>query len=85
MTLMLLVGLAEGLTAGGSTRRGKPLPLPLMVGSTQSYIGTVGPVYGYRSSTTGTAWTEVNASATSAEIAFRVMVGDNVDVCNLFI
>lgn len=38
MTLMLLVGFSlVGLTAGGSTKRGKPLPLPLIVGSTQSW------------------------------------------------
>ena len=37
MTLMLLVGFFEvGATAGSSTRRGKPLPLPLTVASTKS-------------------------------------------------
>ena len=47
ITLMLLVGLSElGCTAGGIARRGKPLPLPLTVLSTQSPIGTAGPVYG---------------------------------------
>lgn len=46
MTLTLFVGLFDrGLTAGGSTRRGKPLPLPLTVGSTQSATGIAGPVY----------------------------------------
>ena len=55
---MLLVGLSEtGVTAGGSTRRGKPLPLPLIVGLTQSPTGTSGPVYGYIVSTTGAART----------------------------
>jgi len=54
ITLMLLVGLLDdGTTAGGSTRRGKPFPLPLIVGSTQSPMGTAGPVYGYDSSTVG--------------------------------
>ena len=48
ITLMLLVGFSElGCTAGGITRRVKPLPLPLMVLSTQSPIGTAGPVYGW--------------------------------------
>lgn len=52
MTLTLFVGFdVDGVTAGASTKRGKPLPLPLMVGSTQSAIGTAGPVYGYRKST----------------------------------
>jgi hypothetical protein len=52
MTLILFVGLDEdGLTAGASTSRGKPLPLPLIVGSTQSPTGTAGPVYGYVVST----------------------------------
>jgi hypothetical protein len=76
MTLMLLVGLAPaGLTAGGSTRRGKPLPLPLTVGSTQSPTGTAGPVYGYVSSTTGAACTQMAKSAPSsaeAMVAFIV-------------
>lgn len=46
MTLTLFVGLCDlGWTAGGSTRRGKPLPLPLTVGSTQSATGIAGPVY----------------------------------------
>lgn len=45
MTLTLFFGLFDlGLTAGGSTRRGKPLPLPFTVGSAQSATGTAGPV-----------------------------------------
>ena len=35
-----------GVTAGPSTRRMKPFPLPVTVASTQSPIGMAGPVYG---------------------------------------
>jgi hypothetical protein len=77
MTLMLFVGLADaGFTAGGSTRRGKPLPLPLMVGSTQSPTGTSGPVYGYTVSTVrlvgDAATTAESASSADKEFAFIV-------------
>src|SRR5271167_668223 len=75
MTLMLFVGFADaGLTAGGSTRRGKPLPLPLTVGSTQSPTGIAGPVYGYVSSTTGAACTQMAESALSSADATAAFI-----------
>ena len=76
ITLILFVGLEqEGWTAGASTSRGKPLPLPLIVGSAQSPIGTFGPLYGYRVSTSrfaggaASAWNTVpNAPRTTAAV-----------------
>lgn len=69
---MLLVGFADdGVTAGASTRRGNPLPLPLTVLSTQSPIGTAGPVYGYVVSTVGFA-VAVNANAARSAEAVAV-------------
>lgn len=71
---MLFVGFADdGVTAGASTRRGNPLPLPLMVLSTQSPIGTAGPVYGYVVSTVGFALA-VNANAVRSAEAVAVFM-----------
>lgn len=61
---MLFVGFElAGLTAGGSMRRGKPLPLPLMVLSTKSPTGTSGPVYGNLVSTSRSGSSLVGAGA----------------------
>ena len=83
---MLFVGLADaGVTAGGSTRRGKPLPLPLMVESTQSLTGTSGPVYGYTVSLvrllSNATTTAESANNTDTEFAFVVARSARLSCC----
>lgn len=83
ITFTLFVGFLDlGLTAGGSTRRGKPFPLPLTVLSTQSPTGTAGPVYGKRVSTSrfsksaGAACVVTIRAPRSADAVFVLMPGD---------
>lgn len=80
MTLTLLVGFGDlGLTAGGSTSLGKPLPFPFTVLSTQSPTGMAGPVYGNRVSTSR-ASISVGAASIVAKSAAR-----NADAVVVFI